>query len=60
MKKNILITGASGFVGSHLLDDCLKNNFNVYATLRHSKKNFNFAKKYKKKYFPYIIIIFMR
>ena len=52
MKKNILITGASGFVGSHLLDDCLKNNFNVYATLRHSKKNFNFAKKYKKKIFP--------
>ena len=29
MKKNILITGASGFVGSHILDDCLKNNFNV-------------------------------
>ena len=52
MKKNILITGASGFVGSHLLDDCLKNNFNVYAILRPSKKNFNFAGKYKKKIFP--------
>ena len=52
MKKNILITGASGFVGSHLLDDCLKSNFNVYAILRHSKKNFNFTKKYKKKIFP--------
>lgn len=52
MKKNILITGASGFVGSHLLDDCLKNNFNVHAIFRHSKKNVSFAKKYKKQIFP--------
>ena len=52
MKKNILITGASGFVGSHVLDDCLKNNFNVYAILRDSKKNVSFAKKYKKQIFP--------
>ena len=52
MKKNILITGASGFVGSHVLDDCIKNNFNVYAIFRHSKKNVSFAKKYKKQIFP--------
>lgn len=52
MKKNILITGASGFVGSHVLDDCLKNNFNVYAIFKYSRKNVNFAKKYKKKIFP--------
>lgn len=52
MKKNILITGASGFVGSHILEDCLKNNFNVYAIFRHSKKNINFIKKYKKKILP--------
>ena len=52
MKKNILITGASGFVGSHLLDDCLKNNFIVHAIFRHSKKNVSFAKKYKKQIFP--------
>ena len=52
MKKNILITGASGFVGSHILDDCLKNNFNVHAIFRHSKKNVSFAKKYKKQIFP--------
>ena len=51
MKKNILITGASGFVGSHILDDCLKNNFNVHAIFRHSKKNVSFAKKYKKQIF---------
>ena len=52
MKKNILITGASGFVGSHVLDDCLKNNFNVHAIFRHSKKNASFTKKYKKQIFP--------
>jgi len=52
LKKNILITGASGFVGSYVLDDCLKNNFNVHAIFRHSKKNVSFAKKYKKQIFP--------
>jgi len=52
LKKSILITGASGFVGSHLLDDCLKNNFNVHAIFRHSKKNVSFVKKYKKQIFP--------
>lgn len=52
MKKNILITGASGFVGSHVLDDCLKKNFNVHAIFRHSKKNVSLAKKYKKQIFP--------
>lgn len=52
MKKNILITGASGFVGGHLLNDCLKNNFNVYAIFKYSRKNINFVKKYKKKIFP--------
>ena len=52
MKKNILITGASGFVGSHVLDDCLKNNFNVHAIFRRSKKNVSFTKKYKKQIFP--------
>ena len=52
MKKNILITGATGFIGSHVLDDCLKNNFNVYAIFRNSEKNLGFAKKYKKKIFP--------
>ena len=52
MKKSILITGASGFVGSHVLDDCLKNNFNVHAIFRHSKKNVSFTKEYKKQIFP--------
>jgi nucleoside-diphosphate-sugar epimerase len=52
LRKNILITGASGFVGGHLLNDCLKNNFNVYAIFKYSRKNINFVKKYKKKIFP--------
>jgi nucleoside-diphosphate-sugar epimerase len=52
LKKNILITGASGFIGGYVLDNCLKNNFNVYAIFRNSKKNVGFARKYKKKIFP--------
>jgi len=52
LKKNILITGASGFIGSHVLDECLKNNFNVHAIFRDSKKNVIFVKKYKKQIFP--------
>lgn len=52
MKKNILITGSSGFVGSHILDEYLKKNIKVYAIYRYSKKNINFVKKYKKKFVP--------
>ena len=52
MKKNILITGASGFIGNHVLNDCLENNFNVYAIFRSSRKNVNFVRKYKKKIYP--------
>ena len=34
--KKILITGASGFVGSHLVEDSLKRSYNVYAGIRKS------------------------
>jgi UDP-glucose 4-epimerase len=34
MKKKVLITGASGFVGYHLIDEALKNNLEVYAAVR--------------------------
>ncbi len=32
--KKILITGASGFVGSHLVEEALERNLNVYAGVR--------------------------
>ena len=34
LKKKVLITGASGFVGSHLIDTALNENMDVYAAIR--------------------------
>lgn len=34
--KKLLITGANGFVGSHLVDDALDNGFEVFAAVRKS------------------------
>ena len=34
MKERVLITGASGFVGYHLIEEALKNNLDVYAAVR--------------------------
>lgn len=34
MKPNILITGASGFIGSFLCEEALRHGFNTYAALR--------------------------
>ncbi|WP_407425870.1 NAD-dependent epimerase/dehydratase family protein [Arcticibacter sp.] len=36
MKKKILITGASGFVGSHLVEAAVKEGFDVFAAIRSS------------------------
>jgi UDP-glucose 4-epimerase len=38
MKEKVLITGASGFVGYHLIIEALKNNLEVYAAVRESSK----------------------
>jgi UDP-glucose 4-epimerase len=38
MKERVLITGASGFVGYHLIEEALKNNLDVYAAIRKSSK----------------------
>ena len=32
--KKILVTGASGFVGSFLVEECLRRNLQVYAGVR--------------------------
>lgn len=34
MKNTILITGASGFIGSHLIDEALRFDWDVYASIR--------------------------
>jgi UDP-glucose 4-epimerase len=38
MKERVLITGASGFIGYHLIEEALKNNLDVYVTVRKSSK----------------------
>lgn len=34
MNDRVLITGASGFIGFHLINEALKNNFEVFAAVR--------------------------
>jgi len=38
MKERVLITGASGFVGYHLIEEALKNDLEVYAAVRKSSQ----------------------
>ena len=38
MKERLLITGASGFVGYHLIIEALQHNFEVYAAIRKSSR----------------------
>lgn len=36
MRKKVLITGASGFVGSHLVESALQDGYDVFASIRSS------------------------
>ena len=38
MKPNLLITGASGFIGSHLIEEALVQEYHVFAAVRKSSK----------------------
>ncbi|EHQ30251.1 NAD-dependent epimerase/dehydratase family protein [Mucilaginibacter paludis] len=38
MKERVLITGASGFVGYHLIEHALINNLEIFAAVRHTSK----------------------
>ncbi len=38
MRERVLITGASGFVGYHLIAEALKNNLEVFAAVRKTSK----------------------
>ena len=52
MKKKILLTGASGFVGSQILQELLKYDLEIYLIIRESsKKKIKINKKIKKIYF---------
>ena len=37
--KKILITGGAGFIGSHLLEMCIKNKYNVTIFDRYNSNN---------------------
>ena len=54
MKKNILITGSTGFVGSNILNQLLKKNIHIYDVLREKNKNKRIIHKLKsnKNYHP--------
>lgn len=39
MIKTVLVTGAAGFIGSHLLEDLLKKNYKVIALLHSASNN---------------------
>jgi UDP-glucose 4-epimerase len=36
LKKNILITGASGFIGSFIVEEAIKRNYTTFAGIRKS------------------------
>lgn len=38
MRERVLITGASGFVGYHLIEEALQNNLEVFIAVRKSSK----------------------
>ena len=54
MKQRILITGSTGFIGSHIVNLLLKKNIYIYDILREKNKNSKYIKKLKKNknYFP--------
>jgi len=47
MEKTVLITGASGFVGRHVLNNLIDRKFKVRAIVRKDKENFFKNKNYK-------------
>ena len=54
MKKNIIVTGGLGFIGSNLIELLLKKNFKVinldkisYSSNFYNTKDFKYKKNYK-------------
>ncbi|MCO5261180.1 MAG: GDP-mannose 4,6-dehydratase, partial [Crocinitomicaceae bacterium] len=36
--KNVLVTGAAGFIGSHLTERCVESGYKVKAFVRYNSK----------------------
>ncbi len=53
MKKKILLTGSSGFIGNSLTINLLKQKHEIYVILKNDKKNKSLAKNIKKKFKNY-------
>lgn len=45
MKKKVLVTGATGFLGSHVVEDLMEKGYEVVATGRNQKKKSFFLEK---------------
>ena len=58
MKKKILITGSSGFIGKNLLPRLLKKHNKVFVILKESKANKKFSKKVNLNYNNFYPIFF--
>ena len=54
MKPNLLITGASGFIGSHLLEEAIHQGYNVFAAVRPSSKISNIQSTVQVVYLDYL------
>ncbi|CCH43854.1 hypothetical protein BN7_3408 [Wickerhamomyces ciferrii] len=48
--KTVLLTGASGFIALHVLNELLKRNYNVIGTVRSQEKGDNIKAQFKKEY----------
>jgi nucleoside-diphosphate-sugar epimerase len=53
MEKKVLLTGSSGFLGSHILPYLLKNKIKVFDILKKKRKNKKLNKKLANKYENY-------
>lgn len=53
MKKKVLVTGATGFVGNYVVLELLKKGYKIIATSRDSKKAESFEWYSKVSYIPY-------
>jgi len=54
--KNILVTGAGGFIGSHLVEKCVQLGYNVKAFVRYNSKN-NWGWLEKSKYIKNVQVL---